>query len=149
MLLFKNKTKLNSLQEKSSESDIQDSPSRRAGLKHHHPMVTLSIAASSGPYSQHTHTDFPNCCPVSQSLILVKDQQTLEENLWHTRPNLNKQKESRDNMGAEGTLNKERKSTSDPNDVFIKQIQDMEGKKEFKKTFRKLKIQYLELKYLV
>ena len=33
-------------------------------------------------------------------------------------------------MGAEGTLNKERKATSDPNYVFIKQIQDMEGEKK-------------------
>ena len=40
------------------------------------------------------------------------------------------EKGSRDNMGAEGTLNKERKSTSDPNYVFIKQIQDMEGGKK-------------------
>lgn len=96
-------------------------------------MVTLSVQQAQPPTPPaHTHR-----LPKLLSSASIFNTSKGSANTWgkslayKTETKLKQtEKGSRDNMGAEGTLNKERKSTSDPNDVFIKQIQDMEGEKK-------------------
>lgn len=58
-------TKLNSLREKTSESHIQASPNRKAGIKLNHHMVMPTHGAPLHP----PYTDFQNCRSVAQSSI--------------------------------------------------------------------------------
>lgn len=94
-------------------------------------MVTLSMQQAQPPTPPaHTHR-----LPKLLSSVSIFNTSKGSANTWgkslaYETKLKQTEKESRDNMGAEGTLNKERKSTSDPNDVFIKQIQDMEGEKK-------------------